>query len=460
MALTWQQVQDYIANAPAQSGYEQDSGTRKRLDIPGYGDVSINYDPSNGRAVGFNASIPGDKEYGNVVSSDGFGGLKEEKAKYGTGFLDTISPSTLAALAAAAVGSGIATGWGGMGYSGAGASSGAAGASGIGEGLIGAGGYSVPTAAELTAFGADVGGMGMTGAEGIGAASSVVEGGAGAAGYGSAAGAAAGAGGEYANEMQKLIQQNAADPGSLFKDPSILSKLMSDPKLLQQVLSIGSSVFGKGGDKSDNFGGAGGGSAPASGNWNDFQKKAADNYFNKSSAHIVDPYYGNLATAPQTGGEHQWFIKPEQAITKTFQQAFGRDPSAADVTNWTGEYDKGRTMADINKELTSYPEATNRFVGPQPQKPKYADGGQVHGALSKMQNGQSDDVDAQLSIDEFVIPADVVSAIGSGSSNAGASILQDMMRQIRHDYRSADHDEIPQEIKSPLAYMRDRMKGE
>ena len=39
--------------------------------------------------------------------------------------------------------------------------------------------------------------------------------------------------------------------------------------------------------------------------------------------------------------------------------------------------------------------------------------------------------EARLSDGEFVIPADVVSHLGNGNSNAGAKILENMMGRIR-----------------------------
>ena len=39
--------------------------------------------------------------------------------------------------------------------------------------------------------------------------------------------------------------------------------------------------------------------------------------------------------------------------------------------------------------------------------------------------------DVLLSNDEFVVPADVVSGIGNGSSDAGAKALYDMMDRVR-----------------------------
>ena len=39
--------------------------------------------------------------------------------------------------------------------------------------------------------------------------------------------------------------------------------------------------------------------------------------------------------------------------------------------------------------------------------------------------------DARLSDGEFVIPADVVSHLGNGNSDAGAKVLKDMMNRVR-----------------------------
>jgi len=50
-------------------------------------------------------------------------------------------------------------------------------------------------------------------------------------------------------------------------------------------------------------------------------------------------------------------------------------------------------------------------------------------------DGRSDNVPAMLSADEYVIPADVVAALGDGSSNAGAKVLADLVVSTRDRYR-------------------------
>ena len=77
---------------------------------------------------------------------------------------------------------------------------------------------------------------------------------------------------------------------------------------------------------------------------------------------------------------------------------------------------------------------------------RYAAGGitQLEGGaryLNGMTDGMADEVpanidgtqEAALSDGEFVIPADVVSHLGNGSSNAGAGILRDMMGSVRKE---------------------------
>jgi hypothetical protein len=67
----------------------------------------------------------------------------------------------------------------------------------------------------------------------------------------------------------------------------------------------------------------------------------------------------------------------------------------------------------------------------------YSDGGHF---LKGPGDGMSDDIparigqhqEARLANEEFVIPADVVSHLGNGSSEAGAKVLYKMMDKVRH----------------------------
>jgi hypothetical protein len=74
-------------------------------------------------------------------------------------------------------------------------------------------------------------------------------------------------------------------------------------------------------------------------------------------------------------------------------------------------------------------------------------------AVTGMGDGQSDDIPAMLADGEFVIPADVVSALGNGSTKAGSDKLYEMMHQIRKRARSTGVKDLPPPAKSPLSYL-------
>lgn len=68
--------------------------------------------------------------------------------------------------------------------------------------------------------------------------------------------------------------------------------------------------------------------------------------------------------------------------------------------------------------------------------------------------GQADKIPAQLSDGEYIMDADVVSALGDGNNEAGAAKLDGMRKQIRTHKRAAPANKIPPKAKSPLAYMK------
>lgn len=77
-------------------------------------------------------------------------------------------------------------------------------------------------------------------------------------------------------------------------------------------------------------------------------------------------------------------------------------------------------------------------------------------AVTGMGDGQSDDIPAMLADGEFVIPADVVAALGNGSTKAGSDKLYEMMHNIRRHHRSAGPKDLPPPAKAPLEYIKSR----
>ena len=88
----------------------------------------------------------------------------------------------------------------------------------------------------------------------------------------------------------------------------------------------------------------------------------------------------------------------------------------------------------------------------------YSEGGMENRYVKGDGDGTSDDVAAMLANGEFVIPADVVAALGNGSNDAGAHVLDQFLSVVRQDNHSNDPDELPPESKGPLAYLAQARK--
>jgi hypothetical protein len=88
----------------------------------------------------------------------------------------------------------------------------------------------------------------------------------------------------------------------------------------------------------------------------------------------------------------------------------------------------------------------------------FSEGGMENRYVQGDGDGTSDDVAAMLADGEFVIPADVVSRLGNGSSNAGAHVLDQFLSVVRADKNDHDPDELPPDSKGPLAYLAQARK--
>jgi hypothetical protein len=69
--------------------------------------------------------------------------------------------------------------------------------------------------------------------------------------------------------------------------------------------------------------------------------------------------------------------------------------------------------------------------------------------------GQDDLIPALLADGEYVMDADIVAALGDGSSKEGAAKLDKMREAIRKHKRAAPVNKIPPKAKSPLAYLKE-----
>jgi len=159
--------------------------------------------------------------------------------------------------------------------------------------------------------------------------------------------------------------------------------------------------------------------------------------------------------------ESQPMIDPKLQ-TLLAQRVQGQQPVIPDY------YTYGQKPASVEEMLQSPLEQTYKeggFVSPL----GYAQGGLpvVHGRhdfrhgahVAGEGDGTSDDIPAMLADGEFVFPADVVSALGNGSTKAGTDKLYKMMHEIRAKARSAKPTDLaPDALKSPLDYLKGRKK--
>lgn len=125
------------------------------------------------------------------------------------------------------------------------------------------------------------------------------------------------------------------------------------------------------------------------------------------------------------------------------------------------------------------PMAASRGLRPASSMPnpivpgrQFAEGGEVEGAgaqefhspsavrrvVSGPGGGQDDLVPARLGAGEYVLDADIVSALGDGDTNRGAKILDEWREKVRAHKRSAAPTSIPPKAKAPEVYLS-KVKG-
>jgi len=94
--------------------------------------------------------------------------------------------------------------------------------------------------------------------------------------------------------------------------------------------------------------------------------------------------------------------------------------------------------------------------GEMEHQPEFITGATGHYVKGKG-DGQSDDIPAMLADGEYVFDADTVAALGNGSSDAGAKLLDHFRESLREHKRSAPADKIPPKA-APLQYMKEALR--
>ena len=180
-------------------------------------------------------------------------------------------------------------------------------------------------------------------------------------------------------------------------------------------------------------------------------------------------YFSDIQYIPQTGGED---YNPATALstaqTAATTQATGlgtlnkNNPAFEATPTYTyltptaeiaAATAPASTVASTTQQLPNYYglDALTKYLQDSPYSDPYAyikEGGMATGGVAKLSKGKyldgktdgmADEVparidgvqEARLSDGEFVIPADVVSHLGNGNSDAGAKVLESMMARVR-----------------------------
>ena len=202
----------------------------------------------------------------------------------------------------------------------------------------------------------------------------------------------------------------------------------------------------------------------------------------------LDPFFGevmeNRAQAAQPTGQQGLPQTRLQGAPTPNYFNYGQSQNIEDVLGMN-QFEKEARQFDNSFDLSFAPPPSGVPGMMQFRSggivPAYAQGGTRHGqnahgalnvvhaagkpridyrrgdAVTGMGDGQSDDIPAMLADGEFVIPADVVSALGNGSTKAGSDKLYEMMHEIRKRARSTGVKDLPPPAKkTPLDYLKKR----
>jgi hypothetical protein len=147
--------------------------------------------------------------------------------------------------------------------------------------------------------------------------------------------------------------------------------------------------------------------------------------------------------------------KPTVGAPAVNYYTYGQPSEINELLNLTPEQEEpekrsGGLVAPLMAEGGAAPGALNIINHSGKARLDFRKGAHVAGPG----DGQSDDIPAMLADGEFVFPADVVAALGNGSTKAGSDKLYEMMHSIRARARSAKPKDLPPPaLKSPLDYL-------
>jgi hypothetical protein len=153
---------------------------------------------------------------------------------------------------------------------------------------------------------------------------------------------------------------------------------------------------------------------------------------------------GGMPIAMNDGGLPS--IQTDEAIVANAARKYGLGDDVRVLNKIEALVNQGMNPDDAARIVAGSAKPTQMAMGAPMSRPMasggisslghYSDGGRM---LKGPGDGMSDDIPAtiadkqpaRLANEEFVIPADVVSHLGNGSSEAGAKVLYDMMARVR-----------------------------
>jgi hypothetical protein len=398
---------------------------------PRTGQIVVDAFDSNGNQVGTPFSYTDDK-----------GGWAGPLIELGAAALTGYGIGSYALGADAASGAGGAGGAGGAAGAGGGS---AATAGGAGAGA-GSAGYSVGTlgASDLAPVGASVDAGAIGGVDGISTVGGAGAAGAGTAGAGAGAYTTAAADSQAANAALGLGANSGSVPAAV------------DLGSAGGVMSTGGSGLSNG----------------LSNWWNKASHgdlgaiRSGVNAIGALSSLFQHGHAANSLTPQQLRdallGPYNSFNPTQQAAVQSFFNSPIRGPYVPPNVNGVVQLTPQTGLPPLGA-LTAYgSQPGHATIQPVPGN-SYASGGSVCGALGQYAAGgfvpgaslgQADNVPSNLSHGEYVMDADVVSALGDGNNAAGAKRLDEMRQAIRAHKRSAPNSEIPPKAKAPLQYLK------
>jgi hypothetical protein len=176
----------------------------------------------------------------------------------------------------------------------------------------------------------------------------------------------------------------------------------------------------------------------------------------------VDPRLLSILSGKARSGSHALGQTNEGGATPLMSTSAGNAPSAgmpfkassgnaAGLTSSSGSGALARAGLNLlsnSSNISGYAKG-----GLAEHNPEFITGATGHHVKGEG-DGQSDSIPAMLADGEYVFDADTVAALGNGSNDAGARILDKMRENLRKHKRSAPAGKIPPKAKSPLEYMK------